>query len=185
MSKTVVVFFDLGGVLCKGESLNGRDYLIFRIIYEMPLEEIDALEMSKNPPTETEIKEVIMRCHRLYEQDLFNNLINAMPNCNLFFGIATNSPKEVTIFTDNLQGVEQELVITSSLTGVSKPQVEFFEKMVEISQKYNPDEIFFVDDKKNIVATANFLPKITALQFDNTKGCSLFEFVKNNLDKLC
>jgi len=181
MIKTVVIFFDLGSVLCRGESLDGRDYLIFRSIYGMPLEDEDMISMSKNPLTESEIKGVIVRCHRLYESDLFANLIGNVRDYNLIFGIATNSPKEVVVFIESLEFIQKELVVISSLEGVSKPQLEFFEKMVDISKKYSPDKILFLDDKQNIVDAANLLPSITALQFDNTEGGSLFEFIKKEL----
>jgi len=179
MSKTVIVFLDLGGVLCLGESLNQRSHLIFRSIYGMLHEVEDMISILKNPPTEIEINDVIKRCHRLYEPDLFYDLIDY----NLFFGIATNSPKEVVLFTEKLSFIQQDLVMISSLVGVSKPELEFFKMMVDISKKYSPHKILFVDDKKNIVDAANLVPQITAIHFDNTEGGSLYEFIKKNLNK--
>ncbi|MDD2376679.1 MAG: hypothetical protein PHD15_04690 [Clostridia bacterium] len=181
MIKTLVIFFDLGGVLCRGESLEGRDYLIFCSIYGIPLKTEDIISMSKNPPTESEIKDVIIRCHRLYESDLFANLIGNVKDCNLIFGIATNSPKEVVLFTESLEFIQKELIVISSLEGISKPQLEFFEKMIDISKKYNPDKIIFLDDKQNIVDAANIFQNITAFKFDNAECDSLFEFIKSVL----
>ena len=179
MSKTVIVFLDLGGVLCLGENLDERSYQIFRSIYKKPIEVEDMISILKNSPTEIEIKDVIKRCHRLYEPDLFYNLIDY----NVIFGIATNSPKEVVLFTDKLSFIQQDLVIISSLIGVSKPELEFFKEMVVISQKYSPYKILFIDDKRNIVDAANLVPKIIAIHFDNTEGGSLYECIKKELDK--
>lgn len=171
MKNIKAIAFDLGGVLVKE-----NDYQLSEIeeILERQFGNINTndayfswatqeLNLSR-AKTEEMVNDIVENIYELREPDIFERLPK------IKFAVASNHLSLMNNWFDkNSLRSKFDYILISGDVGLEKPDRKFYEKLIE-GLKESPEDILFIDDKKENIEGASMAGLSTLLYDDRSKN---------------